>query len=533
MRSLTFVLDTQTGDDAMAPATLTITENADGTLSFTITNEGDGDNLIGDIRGLFFDVADDSLLGTLSTDGADITEVEQDGSVDNLGNGSTVSGVPDAPYEVGIEIGTAGASGDDIQTTSFTLSSSLRALTLDDIALESIAVRQTSVGDADGAREGSDKLFGVAPYPVNAIDDDAALCEDETLEGNVFANDIDEDAGDADLDGIPDGLTVTAVNGDDQLVGGLIELADGITATVGADGSYTIDALDADYLSAGEVLDFAVEYSVDDGNGGSDTATLNITVEGKNDNPEAVADQAETSECSTVSGNVLANDSDIDRLDTISVDAVNGDSLAIGSEITLDSGALLTMNADGTFSYDPNGAFDGIEIGAQAHDSFTYSVTDGNGGTATTVVDVLIEGTCGDGGGDDDDGGDHFGIFTNHKGDAHAISNVVFYLQDEDGNITKAKIDGWDGSYSDLDDLNIFNFTDTFFEGQELVAASIKAGNNHNKDLGPGEGQLFLLDGDEDIDYLQGGVVPAPLTAETLSAKADYEFDYDESLFFL
>ncbi|MFM2130043.1 MAG: hypothetical protein RL477_1589, partial [Pseudomonadota bacterium] len=38
MRSLTFTLNTQTGTDQMAPATITITEQADGTLLFSVSN---------------------------------------------------------------------------------------------------------------------------------------------------------------------------------------------------------------------------------------------------------------------------------------------------------------------------------------------------------------------------------------------------------------------------------------------------------------------------------------------------------------
>lgn len=529
MRSLTFVLDTQTGSDEIAPATLTITETATGELAFTVTNTGDGDNQIGDLRGLFFDVSDDSLLGTFTVTGGDITDFDQSGSITNLGNGNTVSGVPDAPFEVGIEFGTPGISGDDIQTTTFVLSSSTRELTLDDLALESIAVRQTSVGDADGAREGSDKLYGVAPYPVNAIDDAVTVLEDETASGNVFANDIDEDAGDANNDGIPDGLTVTAIDGDASLVGQSSEIADGITLTVNADGTYGVDATDADYLSVGETIEHTVEYSVDDGNGGTDTASLTVTIVGVNDDPIANPDLNATDEATTVSGNVLDNDSDIDRLDTILVSAVNGDTGAVGNEITLESGALVTLNADGTYSYNPNGAFDDLNTGESATDSFTYTISDGNGGFATTTVDITIDG-IGDTGGPGGD--DHFGTFTNKKGTAeHAISNTVFYLENPDGEIIKVKVDGWDSGESDLDNVDYFHFVETNFADSELIAVSIKAGNNHNQDLGPGEGQLFLLDGDEDIDYVAGGAVPEPLTLEILGAKADVTYEYSDGLF--
>jgi hypothetical protein len=60
---------------------------------------------------------------------------------------------------------------------------------------------------------------------------------------------------------------------------------------------------------------------------------------------------------------------------------------------------------------------------------------------------------------------------------------------------------------------------------------SIKAGNNHNADLGPGEGQLFLMDGDEDIDYVAGGAAPAGLSHSILAARVDASWQYSASLF--
>ncbi|ETW10680.1 VCBS repeat-containing protein, partial [Roseivivax marinus] len=72
------------------------------------------------------------------------------------------------------------------------------------------------------------------------------------------------------------------------------------------------------------------------------------------------------------------------------ITAVNGNTANVGTEITLLSGALLTVYADGTFSYDPNGAFEGLSgpggTMVQDTDSFTYTL---NGfDTATVVVTV-------------------------------------------------------------------------------------------------------------------------------------------------
>ena len=374
---------------------------------------------------------------------------------------------------------------------------------------------------------------------MNAIDDAAEVDEDAVETGNVFANDIDEDAGDADGDGIADGLTLTSIDGDQTLVGQTIQLADGVTVVFNADGTYSVDATDADYLSVGEILEAAYEYGVDDGNGGSDSAVINVTVNGVNDDPTAMNDVNTTDEASAVTGNVLVNDSDVDRLDSISVSAVNGDGTAVGTPVTLDSGALLTLNADGTYSYDPNGAFDDLNTGEQATDSFTYQIADGNGGFATATVDITIDG-IGEpeeppvvGPGPDPEpepeGGNHFGTFANKKGVDQEISNVVLYLSDGES-VTKVKIDSWSGQ-TDLDDIDLSVFLANEFADFELIAASIKAGNNHNRDLGPGEGQLFLLDGDEDIDYVEGGAVPEGLTMDILAAHADHTYQYSDDLF--
>lgn len=530
MRSLTFTLDTQTGTDAMAPATVTITEEADGTLKFTITNIGDADTMIGDLRGLLFNLNDDSLLDTLTATGANVTKTDLDGNVTDreVSGDVTGAGTPYA-YEAAVEFGTAGVSNDDIQTTSFTLSSSLRGLTLDDIALTGMTVRQTSVGEDGGDRTASDKLFGLVPYAVNASDDAVTTDEDHPAAGNLFANDIDLDAGDADSDGIADGLTVTGINGDETLVGQSIVLANGETVTINADGSYSVDPSALNWLAAGETVQDSFVYSVSDGHGGSDTASVTITVTGVNDAPDAVNDTGATLENASVSGNVLANDSDPDLHDVLSVTGVNGSADTVGQQVTLASGALITVNADGSYVYDPNGQFDDLLTGQSATDSFTYQISDGHGGTDTATVTIDIAG-IGQAQPDWEDE-DHFGTFLNKKGVAQAISNVVLYLQEND-DITKVKIDNWDGQVKDLDDVDLGNFLDHYFAGSDLIAVSIKTGNNHNVDLGPGEGQLFLLDGDDDIDYTAGGPAPEPLTHADLLAKADVTFDYHAELFF-
>uniref|UniRef100_UPI0030C6A83F Ig-like domain-containing protein n=1 Tax=Aurantiacibacter hainanensis TaxID=3076114 RepID=UPI0030C6A83F len=119
---------------------------------------------------------------------------------------------------------------------------------------------------------------------------------------------------------------------------------------------------------------------VDDGNGGTDTATVTITITGQNDAPVAlgVTGDADEDGPSIV---VTSDYSDVDASDThtFTVD----DSATAGS---------VTNNGNGTFTYAANGAFEYLAVGETATDTFTYTVDDGNGGTDTATVTITITG---------------------------------------------------------------------------------------------------------------------------------------------
>ena len=84
-------------------------------------------------------------------------------------------------------------------------------------------------------------------------------------------------------------------------------------------------------------------------------------------------------------------DSDADG-DALLLNAVNGEPAAVSSEITLPSGALLKLDADGGFKYDPNDAFDFLGEGETDTDSFTYRIGDLAGGTDTATATIVITG---------------------------------------------------------------------------------------------------------------------------------------------
>ncbi len=236
--------------------------------------------------------------------------------------------------------------------------------------------------------------------PVNdapvAQDDAVAVTEDgPAATGNVLAD--NGNGADSDVEG--DTLTVTAVNSSGGNVGSQITLASGALLTVNGDGTYSYDPNGAfEYLGAGDSASDSFSYTVSDGNGGFDTATVTIIVNGSNDAPIAQDDTVSAGEDGpAATGSVLADngngiDSDVEG-DTLTVTAVNGSGGNVGSQIILASGALLTVNGDGTYSYDPNGQFEYLGAGESDTDSFSYTVSDGNGGFDTATVTINVNGT--------------------------------------------------------------------------------------------------------------------------------------------
>jgi len=94
--------------------------------------------------------------------------------------------------------------------------------------------------------------------------------------------------------------------------------------------------------------------------------------------------------------NVLSNDTDPDG-DTLSVLTIaDGDeTVGVGGTLTLASGATATLNADGTITYDgTTGSNAGLLVGQEAaEEQITYTVTDGNGGSGSSTLDITACGS--------------------------------------------------------------------------------------------------------------------------------------------
>jgi hypothetical protein len=148
------------------------------------------------------------------------------------------------------------------------------------------------------------------------------------------------------------------------------------STTQGAHGKVSINGSNLIYTAdTAYVGTDSFSYTVSDGKGGTAIGTVNVTViaASTNQKPVAVADTAATTLNKPVFIDVLKNDSDPDG-DKLSLEFTQGK-----------NGGTVTINTQNILIYTPKANYSG-------EDSFTYTITDGKGGSDTTTVTINITG---------------------------------------------------------------------------------------------------------------------------------------------
>ncbi|MBD9387908.1 tandem-95 repeat protein [Agrobacterium sp. AGB01] len=201
--------------------------------------------------------------------------------------------------------------------------------------------------------------------PPVAVDDTFTSLEDTAVTINVRANDYD-------VDGDP--LTITQINGLAIVTGGSVAVTGG-TVTLNTNGTLTFNPT-ANYNG-----NPSFTYTISDGQGGTATATVNGTVTPVQDPPIATGDTFTTLEDTPTTIAVLANDSDPDG-DPLTIIQINGTAISSGATVAV-TGGTITLNANGTLTFNPTANYNGST-------SFTYTISDGQGGTATATVNGTI-----------------------------------------------------------------------------------------------------------------------------------------------
>jgi len=221
-----------------------------------------------------------------------------------------------------------------------------------------------NVTDGNGGSTEATQSFTLAAVndTPTATNESLTTAEDVPLvisAASLLGNDADVDLGDS--------LSIAAVTQPSK--GGLVN---------NGNGTYTYTP-NANYNGTDSFT-----YTISDRAGATSTATVNLTVNAVNDNPDAVHDivTARQSTPKTIlTAELLANDTDVEG-NTLSLTNVSN---AQNGTVALDSNGnvVFTANANASTA------------------SFEYTLSDGNGGTDFAIVSVLVGTTLNGGNGKD------------------------------------------------------------------------------------------------------------------------------------
>jgi CshA-type fibril repeat protein len=324
----------------------TVVVNPDGTLTFTPAENFNGEALV------TYTVSDGQggvATATLTVDVVAVNDAPESLSIPNITNEDNQS----------VSVDTSSFFSDlDGDTLSFDVTGLPAGLNIDPATgiisgtidrdasqpnggIYSVTVTGT---DPDGLSTSQTFTWTVTNPAPTAVNDMATTDEDTSVDITVLANDTDPDG---------DPLTVTMATALNGMV------------TINPDGSLTY-VPDANFNGSDTIT-----YVISDGNGGTSTAAVDVTVNPVNDPPVAADDVATTNEDTPVTIGVLGNDTDTD-----------GDPLTVTAATSPDG--IVVINPDGTITFTPNPNFNGPT-------TISYTISDGNGGTSTATVSVTVD----------------------------------------------------------------------------------------------------------------------------------------------
>jgi VCBS repeat-containing protein len=249
----------------------------------------------------------------------------------------------------------------------------LQALQVGESAIDTFEYRVADLAGAEATGVVTIAVAGVND-PPDAKDDSYELTEDEVLSvvaPGLLGNDTDVEG---------DALQIASVD-----AGALAPYLD----VDPGNGAFSFDptaAKDFQALQKDEWLEVSFKYTVDDGHGGSDDATVALRVHGVNDAPVAGDDFYEVFEDDLLivpPPGVFANDSDPE-----------GDPLILSGVDFKGYAAYAGFESGGQFGFDPrwDEDFQGLQEDEWLDVAIVYSVQDPHGGEDSATVTVRIKG---------------------------------------------------------------------------------------------------------------------------------------------
>ncbi|WNJ98133.1 LamG-like jellyroll fold domain-containing protein [Thalassospiraceae bacterium LMO-JJ14] len=492
---------------------LTLTPAADtsGNFSLTVTatsteNDGDSSSVTGLMNVSVDAVADAPTLILHNAAGFEDDAIPLEISTAATGGdeivGVTISGVPNgASLSAGIDNGDGTWTLTEAQLDGLTITPPDSSN-----ANFNIGVTVTSM-DGDDLAETSQSLS----VSVTAVADKPTLnVPSQIIADGLDAVDLDIQSALNDLDGseslsinisnIPDGAILNIGDTILNVVGGTIDLDPSqlsglqITAPPGFDGNFTLQvtatARDTDPDSD---IPTGLETSISIG-------FIDVEVDGvvinDPDAPELNLEDTQGFEDSLIALDIDANLTDPSETLSLTITGVPaGASLSAGTDLGNGTWSLLPEEAAGLTITPPDDSNTDFDLTVTA----TSTTDDGEVATTTGTIAVDVVGVADDPNlnasvGEGVASGEGIRDIPAFE---HGLSNVVMYLDDGNGNIEKVRVEdfpGGEGEIHDVNDIDLLGFISENYPGTELVALTVKAGNNGGPLVGPGEGELFLID---------------------------------------
>ncbi|MCG7890844.1 MAG: Ig-like domain-containing protein [Candidatus Thiodiazotropha endolucinida] len=204
-----------------------------------------------------------------------------------------------------------------------------------------------------------------------ATDNANSVSENGFVSGNVITDDSGSGV-DSDPEG--DGLQVTQVEGGAYTPGLPVTLASGAQVTFQSNGSYTYNTNGQfDGLGAGSSVDDNFTYQIGDGNGGFDTATVTITINGSNNAPVITSAGLTLDEGQTVTlgvANFAVSDAD-DTDFTYTVSGISGGYFQLSTNPGVSITSFTSANLTG-------GLVQFVDDGNEVAPAFSVTVNDGD-----------------------------------------------------------------------------------------------------------------------------------------------------------
>ena len=217
-----------------------------------------------------------------------------------------------------------------------------------------------TAGDQSGS---SQATVTIQVFPVQ----DSPSANDDTF------SDVDEDSFNVLLDLLAND-SIAPDTGESLQIVSVTQSVESGAVSIAGDGLYVLYTANTDFVGTDSFT-----YTIEDSNGGQAIGNVTVQVQSVNDDPGAAGDSF------TVDEDSIDNEFDVLSNDTSHPD--EGETLTISQVSAASQGGVVTIGNDSTkLIYSPAPDYIGTE-------SFTYTVTDGNGGSSQANVLVTVTNT--------------------------------------------------------------------------------------------------------------------------------------------